>query len=57
VIVVGRPVGFSLGHCALAARIEIEGGVENDEDGTPVFKCPGPDGSWSELWPKLERLG
>ena len=57
VIVIGRPEGMPIGHCSLAARIEIEGDVDNDERGTPVFTCPAPDGRWSELWPRLERLG
>ena len=58
VIVVGGGVDRSgFRGCTLARRIEIEAGVDNEEQGTPVWTCRGTVRPWSELWPELERLG
>ncbi len=39
------------------ATIENDAGIDNDEDGTPVFVCRGLRSTWVELWPELQRLG
>lgn len=31
--------------------------LDNDEQGAPVWLCTGPQQPWSELWPKMRRLG
>jgi hypothetical protein len=43
--------------CAIRARIDSEAGIDNEEDGTPIWVCVGPRRPWSELWPDLLRLG
>jgi hypothetical protein len=61
VIVVGfvrRPrVERRFRDCAVRARIDAPGGVENDEDGMPVWRCTGVRRPWRELWPGLRHLG
>ena len=39
------------------ATIENDAGVDNDEDGTPVYACRGLRSTWAEIWPDLRRLG
>ena len=51
----GRDEAFT--GCAPRARIEVPGGLETDELGTPVFACTGTRRPWSELWPGLVRYG
>ncbi len=43
--------------CRPAAVVGNSAGVDNDENGEPVDRCDGPRGSWSQVWPKLRRLG
>ena len=43
--------------CEIRARIDSEAGVDNDEDGTPIWACDGTRRPWSELWPDLLVLG
>jgi hypothetical protein len=43
--------------CHLAASIDNSAGVDNDERGESIDECAGTRGSWSEIWPKLRRLG
>ena len=60
VIVVGyspAAIAARLRGCEVAARIDNEAGVDNDEQGTPVLVCLGPRRPWSEEWPRLRRLG
>jgi 4-amino-4-deoxy-L-arabinose transferase-like glycosyltransferase len=49
--------GAQLRDCSLAARIDNDPGVDNDEEGAPVFVCGGPQRPWSQLWPALRLLG
>ena len=46
-----------LRHCAVAARIDTEAGVDNEERGAYVLVCRGPRRAWSREWPRLRHLG
>ena len=37
--------------------IENAAGVDNDEQGRPVWRCTGPTAPWSQLWPQMRRVG
>ncbi len=41
--------------CAVRARIDT--GIDNEENGTPVWSCSAPRRPWAQLWPRLRRLG
>jgi hypothetical protein len=59
VIAVGLPPE-DLAHlrdCRVAATIDNDADVDNDEQGTRVAVCSGPTDDWSEVWPQLEHLG
>jgi hypothetical protein len=45
------------GRVELAARVDNGIGVDNDEQGTPVWTCRDRRVPWAELWPDLRRLG
>ncbi|HVQ95223.1 MAG TPA: glycosyltransferase family 39 protein [Mycobacteriales bacterium] len=45
------------GSCSLAGRVDNHQGVDNDEQGGPIFICHDPRQPWSVLWPQLEHLG
>jgi hypothetical protein len=45
------------GDVRRVGTIENDAGVDNDEDGTPVYLCTGMTTSWSALWPDLRELG
>ena len=45
------------GRVELAARVDNGLGVDNDEQGTPVWTCRDRLVPWAELWPELRRLG
>jgi len=47
----------SFSDCSVRARFDVEGGIETDEDGTPVWVCRGVRAEWNELWPDLSVLG
>jgi hypothetical protein len=59
VIAVGLPPDDleQLGGCSLAARIDNEAGVDNDEQGASVRVCAAPPGGWARAWPALRHLG
>ncbi|WP_433683279.1 hypothetical protein [Nocardia sp. CA-119907] len=38
-------------------RIDNGLGIDNDEQGRPLFVCREPRVPWSELWPQAEHLG
>jgi 4-amino-4-deoxy-L-arabinose transferase-like glycosyltransferase len=57
-------VGFSqeelrswFGQVELAGRIDNGVGLENDEQGTPVWVASGQLVSWDQIWPQLRSLG
>lgn len=54
VVVGGARVQSSFTGCREVSRIDT--GVDNEEDGTPVALCDGPDGTWASVWPGLLRL-
>ena len=60
VIVVGIPeaqVRQWFGRVELAARIDNGLGVDNDEQGVPVWLARDRLAPWAELWPQLRVLG
>ncbi|MFC4375141.1 hypothetical protein ACFO5K_13660 [Nocardia halotolerans] len=32
-------------------------GIDNDEQGAPMFVCRDPVRPWSQVWPQLRTLG
>lgn len=32
-------------------------GVDNDEQGRPVWRCSGPTAPWSQVWPQMRQVG
>ncbi len=59
VVVVGydaERLGRWFGSVQLAARVDNGVGLDNDEQGTPVWICRDRLASWSELWPQIRRL-
>ncbi len=46
-----------LGSCDEAARIDNGVGLDNDEQGTPVWVCRDRVTPWAQLWPQMRRLG
>jgi len=59
-IVVGFPearVRQWFGRVELAARIDNGLGLDNDEQGAPVWLARDRLAPWAELWPRLRRLG
>ena len=46
-----------LRDCTLAARIDNDADVDNQERGTRVFVCAGPRDDWSKVWPGFRHLG
>lgn len=58
-------VGFARGgqlerdfhRCVIRARIRSPHDIDNEENGAPVWVCAAPREPWSELWPRLRRLG
>jgi 4-amino-4-deoxy-L-arabinose transferase-like glycosyltransferase len=60
VIVVGfghAALRHSFRDCSLTARFNVEGGIDTEEDGAPMWVCRGVRAEWSELWPDLHVLG
>jgi hypothetical protein len=43
--------------CAVAARVENDAGIDNDERGAYVLVCRGPRRAWSSEWARLRHLG
>ena len=42
--------------CALSARIDNGVGIDNEEQGAPVWTCATTVEAWSRLWPRLHSL-
>ena len=45
------------GSVELAARIDNDVGLDNDEQATPVWICRNRLAPWAQLWPELRRYG
>ena len=45
------------GRVDLAARVDNGVGLDNDEQGVPVWIARDPRAPWPTLWPQLRRLG
>lgn len=45
------------GDLVEVARIDNRVGLENDEQGAPVWTCRSITRPWAEIWPQLRRLG
>jgi hypothetical protein len=45
------------GRVELAARVDNGVGLENEEQGAPVWIASERRAPWSEIWPELRRLG
>jgi 4-amino-4-deoxy-L-arabinose transferase-like glycosyltransferase len=43
--------------CRLARRLDNGYGLDDDEQGAPVWVCRGPRGTWDSVWDDLEALG
>lgn len=59
-IVVGYDAAFleqHFGSVQRAGTVDNGIGVDNDEQGTPVWICRDPQRPWSQLWPALRHLG
>ena len=59
VVVVGydeSTLGDRFSGCRLLRRLDNGHDIDNDEQGTPVWRCDGPVGSWSAVWPKVRHL-
>ena len=58
-IVVGRGAGTIAGHnatCSVAARLDNEVGVSNEEQHQPVTVCRGARLPWDQVWPQFAHL-
>ncbi|MGB8652232.1 MAG: hypothetical protein WCD35_16405 [Mycobacteriales bacterium] len=40
-----------------AGRLHNIDGIDNDEQGRPLFVCTGPRRPWAQLWPELVHYG
>jgi 4-amino-4-deoxy-L-arabinose transferase-like glycosyltransferase len=47
----------SFGDVRLGTRLDNHLRIANDEQGTPVWVCSQPRGSWPTLWPRFRSLG
>ncbi len=56
-IAVGYGLTRHLRGCRRVARIDNSAGVENDEQGAPVYVCAGPRRPWVREWPAVRHLG
>jgi hypothetical protein len=60
VVVIGFDEDFLrtvFGDVSPAATIDNGVGVDNDEQGTPVWIARDPRGPWAAIWPSFRRLG
>ena len=55
VVVIGTHGIGEFRDCSIVTRIEMD--LDNEEDGTPVWRCSGPREPWPELWPRVTRYG
>jgi hypothetical protein len=45
------------GEVTAAGRIDNGLGLDNDEQGAPIWVARRPLAAWPDLWPRLRRLG
>ena len=45
------------GEVTPAGRIDNGLGLDNDEQGAPIWVARRPLAAWPDLWPRLRRLG
>ncbi len=60
VVVVGRSAARRLAYfrgCRLRGNVDNAAGVDNDEQGEPIYVCAGTTRPWSQIWPRLSHLG
>jgi 4-amino-4-deoxy-L-arabinose transferase-like glycosyltransferase len=48
------PPGDALRSCRRAGTLRT--GVDDQEDGTAIWVCAGPNGGWASAWPKIRHL-
>jgi hypothetical protein len=57
VIVIGlENPATSFTDCQVAAVINNNAGADNEERGRQIWVCAGPQGGWSQQWPRLAHL-
>jgi hypothetical protein len=44
-------------HIHLAARLHNRIGVDDDEQGAPVWVCRGLTAPWAVIWPQVKAYG
>jgi hypothetical protein len=58
VVAVGRAVSAIAGRnatCAVAARLDNEVDVDNEEQGEPISVCRDARRSWSQVWHEFQH--
>ena len=45
------------GSVSLAGQIDNGVGLDNDEQGAPIYVCRQPQQPWAQLWPQLRHIG
>lgn len=55
VVVVGWTAPDDFDGCHETATLQNDAGADNEEDGTVVWVCDGPRGSWAQAWRDLRR--
>jgi len=43
-------------HCQAAAVIDNNADADNEENDRKIWVCDGPQGSWTQQWPRLAHL-
>lgn len=43
--------------CSRLTTIRTVDGIDNEADGTPVWRCERPAQAWDRIWPELRRYG
>jgi hypothetical protein len=52
----GSELSQVFGSCAVAATLDSDTGVDNEEQGRHVVVCRDPKQSWASLWPRFHHL-
>jgi hypothetical protein len=53
----GRVINGVLTGCNRVGTVNNGLGIENDEQGAPIYRCHGPRTSWTHAWPTIRFLG